>query len=49
MKEKIAQIEGPNKVGGFVEDYTPYQIERTALMDVVTQYLVPIQERITHI
>ena len=43
MKEKIAQIEGPNKVGGFVEDYTPYQIERTALMDVVTQYLVPIQ------
>ncbi len=43
MKEQIAKYEGPNKVGGFVEDYTPYQIERTALMDVVTQYLIPIQ------
>ena len=32
-----------NISGGFSEDYTEYQAERTAVMNVVAQYLVPIQ------
>jgi putative aldouronate transport system substrate-binding protein len=43
FKQKFAEYEGPNKIGGFVEDTTPYQAERAALMNVVTQYLVPLQ------
>lgn len=42
-KDKFATMEGPNKMGGFVEDQTPYQAERAAVMNVVSQYLVPIQ------
>lgn len=42
-KDDFAKLEGPNKMGGFVEDQTPYQVERAAVMNVVTQYLVPIQ------
>ncbi|GHU88113.1 hypothetical protein FACS189476_04660 [Spirochaetia bacterium] len=43
LKKQIAAYEGPNKYGGFVEDITPYQAERAALMNVVTQYLIPLQ------
>jgi putative aldouronate transport system substrate-binding protein len=43
VKQKIAEFEGPNKYGGFIEDITPYQAERAALMNVVTQYLIPLQ------
>jgi putative aldouronate transport system substrate-binding protein len=43
IKEKLREYEGPNKYGGFIEDTTPYQTERAALMNVATQYLVPIQ------
>ncbi|HHX12691.1 MAG TPA: extracellular solute-binding protein, partial [Clostridiales bacterium] len=43
FKQKFAEFEGPNKIGGFVEETTTYQAERAALMDVVTQYLIPIQ------
>lgn len=42
-KDQFAKMEGPNKMGGFVEDQTPYQAERAAVMNVVSQYLVPIQ------
>ena len=42
-KDKFATMEGPNKIGGFIEDQTPYQAERAAVMNVVSQYLVPIQ------
>lgn len=43
FKKNFTEFEGPNKIGGFVEDQTSYQTERAALMDVVTQYLIPIQ------
>jgi putative aldouronate transport system substrate-binding protein len=43
FKEKFKEYEGPNKIGGFVEDTTAYQAERAALMNVVTQYLIPLQ------
>ena len=33
---------GENLFGGFVEDYAPYQAERTALYQVQSQYLVPL-------
>lgn len=42
-KDEFAKMEGPNKMGGFVEDTTPYQAERAALMNVVSQYLIPLQ------
>lgn len=32
----------PNIWGGFVEDFVPYQSERAALLQVQTQYLVPL-------
>jgi putative aldouronate transport system substrate-binding protein len=43
IEAKLREYEGPNKYGGFIEDTTPYQAERAALMNVMTQYLVPIQ------
>ncbi|MDR2102711.1 MAG: ABC transporter substrate-binding protein [Treponema sp.] len=47
FKQKFAEYEGPNKIGGFVEDSIPYQAERAALMNVVSQYLVPLQAGMT--
>lgn len=43
FKAKFKEYEGPNKYGGFIEDSTPYTAERAALMEVVAQYLVPLQ------
>jgi putative aldouronate transport system substrate-binding protein len=40
--KKYDAIAAENIFGGFVEDYSPYQTERTALYQVQTQYLVPL-------
>jgi putative aldouronate transport system substrate-binding protein len=40
--KKYDKVAADNIWGGFVEDYTPYQTERTALYQVQSQYLCPL-------
>ena len=41
--EEFDKFQTPDLYNGFAEDYTPFQSERTALQQIMSEYLAPLQ------